>query len=308
MTTLSALPSWVRVASGDMSASAPSASKRVTTSTLLFAWIVPQPPSWPVLSAESISRTSAPRTSPTTRRSGRIRRLCRTRATMSTCPLPSTLAGRVCSRTVCGCTTASSRTSSTTTIRSPTSTPASSAASRVVLPEPVPPLTTKECRPATIAASTWVHSCGKAPAAWSCASELTRRRGMRRLMWAPPSTSGGRRACSRTPPGSSPSTYGLASSSRRRARPASRTARRRTFSSSPSSQSAWVRPAPLSIHTPAVPLTSTSVTSSRARSGSRGPAPSTSELSRAAAASTPPRPRTSEESETTSSTRRAVGP
>ena len=44
MTTLSALPSWVRVASGDMSASAPSASKRVTTSTLLFAWIVVDEP------------------------------------------------------------------------------------------------------------------------------------------------------------------------------------------------------------------------------------------------------------------------
>ena len=42
--------------------------------------MVPQPPSWPVLSAASRSATSAPRTSPTTSRSGRIRSACRTRS------------------------------------------------------------------------------------------------------------------------------------------------------------------------------------------------------------------------------------
>ena len=43
-----------------------------------LAWRVPQPPSWPVLRAASSSTTSAPRTSPTTSRSGRIRSACRT--------------------------------------------------------------------------------------------------------------------------------------------------------------------------------------------------------------------------------------
>lgn len=41
---------------------------------------VPQPPSWPVLSAASRSATSAPRTSPTTSRSGLIRSAWRTRS------------------------------------------------------------------------------------------------------------------------------------------------------------------------------------------------------------------------------------
>ena len=44
----------------------------------LLACTVPAPPSCPVLSAASRSTTSAPRTSPTTIRSGRIRSACRT--------------------------------------------------------------------------------------------------------------------------------------------------------------------------------------------------------------------------------------
>ena len=102
-----------------------------------FAWTL-QPPSWPVLRAANSSRTSAPRTSPTTRRSGRIRRAWRTRSTRVTSPRPSTLAARPCSRTTCGWSTASSRTSSTRTTRSWAGTSASRPPSRVVLPVPVP--------------------------------------------------------------------------------------------------------------------------------------------------------------------------
>src|SRR5699024_8207963 len=61
-------------AAGLMSACAPRAASRLGTASAVFAWTVAHPPSWPVLRAVSISLTSAPRHSPTTRRSGRIRR------------------------------------------------------------------------------------------------------------------------------------------------------------------------------------------------------------------------------------------
>ena len=78
----------------------------------------PAPPSWPVLSAASRSTTSAPRTSPTTIRSGRIRSACLTRSRTVTSPTPSTLAHRATSLTRCGCAGASSAASSTQTMRS----------------------------------------------------------------------------------------------------------------------------------------------------------------------------------------------
>ena len=74
-------------------AATPSASKRAGTSTAELAWMVPQPPSCPVFRAASMSTTSAPRTSPTTSRSGRIRNACRTSCRRSPRPRPSTLAG-----------------------------------------------------------------------------------------------------------------------------------------------------------------------------------------------------------------------
>ena len=49
------------------------ASTRLGTSTAELACRVAQPPSWPVFIAASMSTTSAPRTSPTPSRSGRIR-------------------------------------------------------------------------------------------------------------------------------------------------------------------------------------------------------------------------------------------
>ena len=64
-----------------------------------LAWTVVSEPSWPVFIAWSMSSASAPRTSPTTMRSGRIRRLLITRLRWVISPLPSMLAGRVSSRT-----------------------------------------------------------------------------------------------------------------------------------------------------------------------------------------------------------------
>ena len=121
----------------------PSASRRGTRSAAEFAWTVPEPPSCPVLKAVNRSTTSAPRTSPTTRRSGRMRRVCRTRSCIVTAPALSMFGGRVWSRTTCGCWGASSRVSSTITIRSSGPTTPSNALRRVVLPDPVPPVTRK---------------------------------------------------------------------------------------------------------------------------------------------------------------------
>ena len=122
---------------------AASASIRAGTSAAELACTVPQPPACPVLSAASMSTTSAPRTSPTTSRSGRIRSAWRTSVRRVISPAPSMLGGRASSPMTCGWSGRSSLESSTSTSRSPGSTRESSAASRVVLPVPVPPVTRK---------------------------------------------------------------------------------------------------------------------------------------------------------------------
>ena len=62
--------SWLCAAARSRPAASASASTRAGTSSAELACRVPQPPSWPVLRAASRSTTSAPRTSPTTSRSG----------------------------------------------------------------------------------------------------------------------------------------------------------------------------------------------------------------------------------------------
>ena len=69
----------------------------------VFAWIVVSEPSWPVFMAWSMSTVSGPRHSPTMMRSGRIRRVFRTRSRIVTWPLPSMFAGRVSSVITCSC-------------------------------------------------------------------------------------------------------------------------------------------------------------------------------------------------------------
>ena len=96
-TTSMADANWLCAAARRRPAASASASTRAGTSTAELACRVPQPPSWPVLSAASRSTTSAPRTSPTTSRSGRIRRACRTSVRTVISPAPSTLAGRASS-------------------------------------------------------------------------------------------------------------------------------------------------------------------------------------------------------------------
>ena len=77
-------------------------STRCIASRVLLAWTVVIEPSWPVFMAWSMSSVSAPRHSPTTMRSGRIRRALISRSRMVIWPLPSMLAGRVSRRTTCG--------------------------------------------------------------------------------------------------------------------------------------------------------------------------------------------------------------
>ena len=69
-------------------------SRRESESRGLLAWTVVIEPSWPVFIAWSMSRAAPSRTSPTTMRSGRMRRQLRTRSRMVTWPEPSMLAGR----------------------------------------------------------------------------------------------------------------------------------------------------------------------------------------------------------------------
>src|SRR5262249_19029492 len=75
--------------------------RRAIASSALLAWIVAREPSWPVFMAWSMSSTSAPRTSPTMMRSGRMRSALRTRSRMGTSPLPSRLGRRASSRPPC---------------------------------------------------------------------------------------------------------------------------------------------------------------------------------------------------------------
>ena len=122
------------------------ASMRRKVSSGLLLWQVVREPSWPVLRAMTMSSASAPRTSPTTSRSGRRRSAARTNDRTVTSPTPSTDGGRASSRTTCGVARRSSAASSMVTTRSPGGTCPSSALRNVVFPEEVAPLTTRLAR------------------------------------------------------------------------------------------------------------------------------------------------------------------
>ena len=99
-----------------------------------LACSVESDPSWPVFMAWSMSSASAPRTSPTTMRSGRMRSALRRRSRSSTSPLPSMLAGRLSSRITWRCWSRSSAASSMVTMRSSAGIIDDSTLSSVVLP------------------------------------------------------------------------------------------------------------------------------------------------------------------------------
>src|SRR5919112_518784 len=124
-------------------------SSRDSTSRGELAWTVVSEPSWPVFIAWSMSRASPPLTSPTTIRSGRIRRALRTRSRMVTSPRPSMLGGRYSSRSQCGWRSWISAASSMVTIRSSAGSQDERTLRVVVLPAPAPPATRMFSRPET---------------------------------------------------------------------------------------------------------------------------------------------------------------
>ena len=209
-------PSCSRIASCGRPTPAISArvSIRRSASSGEFACTVDSAPSCPVLSAIRRSSASPPRTSPITIRSGRILRAPRSRSRIVTRPRPSTLAGRLSSRTTCGWRSRSSAASSIVMTRSSGSMNAESAFSRVVLPEPVPPLT-RTLRRAPTAAASW--SCSSSVSVPSSTSSLGPGRAAekRRIDIVGPSTaSGGITTWTREPSSSLASTIGLSSSTR----------------------------------------------------------------------------------------------
>ena len=200
-----------------------SSSMRLSASSGLFACTVVSEPSCPVVMAWSMSSASPPRTSPTTRRSGRIRSALRTSSRMPTSPLPSRLAPRASRRATCGRSIRSSAASSTVTIRSAASIRAASAPSSDVLPLDVPPLMTIERRARTQPSSRSASAVESEPSSTSSASVNGRGANRRSVSSGPSGASGGSTTFSREPSASRASTIGCASSRRRPARAARRT-------------------------------------------------------------------------------------
>ena len=96
-----AICSRIALIGSSMPAISTSISSRCRASRAELAWTVVSEPSWPVFIAWSMSSVSAPRTSPTMMRSGRIRSALRTRSRMRISPSPSTFGGRDSSETTC---------------------------------------------------------------------------------------------------------------------------------------------------------------------------------------------------------------
>ena len=125
--------------------------------------------------AVSMSRASPPWTSPTTIRSGRMRRALRTRARMETAPAPSSEGGRLSRRTTWGSGIRSSAASSIVTRRSARGTKAVRAARVVVLPLPVPPAISTETPIRSAASSISAAALGMIPSSTKSSSVRQRR-------------------------------------------------------------------------------------------------------------------------------------
>ncbi len=189
-------------------------------------------PSWPVFIAWSMSSVSAPRTSPTMIRSGRMRRALRTRSRIVISPLPSMFGGRVSSRTTCSCWSWSSAASSIVTIRSSPGMKADSAFSSVVLPVPVPPEMRMFSFPLDAAVRSTPAFGESVPIATRSSIVNGSRANLRMVSDGPFSDSGGMIALTRLPSGRRASTSGELSSMRRPTRETMRSMIRRTCLSS----------------------------------------------------------------------------
>ncbi len=190
-------------------------SMRLMASRGLLAWTVVIEPSWPVFMAWSMSSASAPRTSPTMMRSGRIRRAFLTRSRMATVPVPSADGGRLSRFTTWGCCSWSSAESSIVMTRSPSGMKAESTLRLVVLPVPVPPETRMLSFPRTQASITVVRSRVQVPKSMRSLAVYGSLANFRIVSTEPLRASGGMMAFTREPSGRRASTIGEASSTRR---------------------------------------------------------------------------------------------
>ncbi len=224
----------------------------------------------------SMSSASAPRTSPTRIRSGRMRKLFLTRSRCVSSPRPSLFAGRVSIRATCGCWRMSSAESSIVTIRSSDGIDFDSAFSKVVFPAPVPPEIMKLMRDATAACKNSAI-CGESEPLFNrlaiCRCSTPKRR-IESL--GPSKASGGTTALTRDPSGSRASTSGETSSMRRPTRPTMRWIMRSRWSSSAKMMFVVSRRPCRSTKTSSALFTRMSLTVGSSINVSRGPRPKTS--------------------------------
>ncbi|MNM80134.1 hypothetical protein D3C81_920850 [compost metagenome] len=190
-------------------------SRRDSVSRGLLACAVVNEPSWPVFIACSMSSASPPRHSPTTMRSGRMRRAFFTRSRMVIWPLPSMFGGRASSATRLGWTRRNSAASSMVTTRSLSGMKLDRMLSSVVLPEPVPPLTTMFRRSLTaMIRNSSIGGFSEPNVSRSSPCSL-RLENLRMLMLGPRNATGGMIALTREPSFKRASTIGELSSMRR---------------------------------------------------------------------------------------------
>ena len=153
----------------------------VTASWAEFAWTVHIPGS-PEFKAISMSRLSASRTSPTTSRSGRMRRASLTSRRSGISPSPSRFGCRHCSPTTSRSGNCSSKISSTVMTRSRVPMLAARQLSMVVLPAWVAP-ETRMFSPLATAAPRNRAACGvSVPSSTRCSSRLAFTTNLRMLM------------------------------------------------------------------------------------------------------------------------------
>ena len=148
-------------------------------------------------------------------RSGRIRRLFRTRSLWEISPEPSVLESRVSNFTTWECFMESSAESSMVTIRSSEGMAAERALRSVVFPAPVPPEIKTPIRAATQAERNSTMGALNEPLSCNCGNCKRSVANRRMDNFGPSSARGGITAFTREPSGNRASTMGLASSTRR---------------------------------------------------------------------------------------------
>ena len=246
-------------------------SRRESASRAELEWMVDMLPSWPVFMACSMSSASAPRTSPTRIRSGRIRRLLRRSCRIVSSPLPSTLAGLCSSAITCGWSICSSAASSIVITRWLCGMKRAMTLRVVVLPEPVPPDTRMFMRPSTAASRNSAMAGLRLPSRVRSSMPSTASLNFRIVSAAPWMAAGLMIALTRLPSGRRASTIGFRPSIWR---PVVATMRRivsRSWFSSSKRTSALVRTPRRSMKTWSGPLTMISLTDRSCSRPSSGP-------------------------------------